>query len=222
MTPNDESVFIRLDADVAIHMEWQSGSFVDMNIESDKLSRMKIKPKSISGVLIGLKNRSAILSVEDKINNYKDENIKAVIPAKALSKLYKLMKNMQDILMLISGAVFIAAILTMLSSMFSTLNDRRKEIAIFRSLGASSWSIFALFAIESFLIIFSGIIIGVIFLDATLFFISFFIPIKIFYSIDLYEILMLFIMICIAILASSIPALKSYKNSLQDGLTVRM
>jgi putative ABC transport system permease protein len=222
MTPNDESVFIRLDADVAIHIEWQSGHFVNLNIASEKLSRMNIKPKYIGGVLIGLKNRSSVLSVQDKINSYKNENLRAIVPAKALSKLYKLMKNMQDILMLISLGVFIAAIFTMLSSMFSTLNERRREIAIFRSLGASSWNIFVLFAIESFLIIFSGILIGILFLDATLFLISFYIPVEIFYAIDSYEIIMLVIMIITGFFASLLPALKSYKNSLQDGLSVRI
>ncbi|MDA3908974.1 MAG: ABC transporter permease [Sulfurimonas sp.] len=222
MTPNDESVFMQLKADEAIHIEWQTGHFVDMHISSEKLSRMNIKPKYIGGVLLGLNNRSTVLEMQDKINNYKDENLKAVIPAKALSKLYKLMKNLQDILMIISGAVFIAAIFTMLSSMFSTLNERRREVAIFRSLGASSWNIFALFAIESFLIIISGILIGVIFLDLSLLFISFYVPIEIYFGLDLYELFMLLTMLILGLLASMLPAEKSYKNSLQDGLTVKI
>ncbi|MFT7004728.1 MAG: putative ABC transport system permease protein [Sulfurimonas sp.] len=222
MTPNDESVFIQLKADEAIHIEWQTGHFVDMHITSEKLSRMNIKPKYIGGVLIGLNNRSTVLEMQDKINNYKGENLKAVIPAKALSKLYKLMKNLQDILMLISGAVFIAAIFTMLSSMFSTLNERRREVAIFRSLGASSWNIFALFAIESFFIIISGILIGVIVLDLALLLVSFYSPVEISLAFDLYELFMLITMIVLGLLASMLPALKSYKNNLQDGLIVKV
>ncbi len=222
MTPNDESVFMQLKADEAIHMEWQSGHFVDMQISSEKLARMDIKPKHIGGILIGLKNRSAILHVENKIDHYKGENLKAVIPAKALSKLYRLMKNLQDILMMISSAVFITAIFTMLSSMFSTLNERRREMAIFRSLGASSWSIFALFSIESFFIVFSGIVVGAVILDLTLFLVSFYAPLEISFGIDIYEFSMLFTMIVLALLASMIPALKSYKNSLQDGLMVKI
>ncbi len=222
MTPNDESVFMQLKADEAIHIEWQSGHFVDMNISSEKLARMNIKPKYIGGVLIGLKNRSAILGVEDKINHYKGENLKAVIPAKALSKLYRLMKNLQDILMMISSAVFISAIFTMLSSMFSTLGERRREMAIFRSLGASSWNVFALFSIESFFIVFSGVVIGAVLLDTTLFLVSFYLPLKISFGLDIYEFAMLFTMIVIGLLASMIPALKSYKNNLQDGLMVKI
>jgi len=183
---------------------------------------MDIKPKHIGGILIGLKNRSAILHVENKIDHYKGENLKAVIPAKALSKLYRLMKNLQDILMVISSAVFIAAIFTMLSSMFSTLNERRREMAIFRSLGASSWSVFALFSIESFFIVFSGVVIGAVLLDTTLFLASFYLPLEISFGLDIYEFAMLFIMIVVGLLASMIPALKSYKNNLQDGLMVKI
>nr|WP_321265438.1 FtsX-like permease family protein [uncultured Sulfurimonas sp.] len=221
LTPNDESVFIHLKADEAIHIEWQTGRFVDMHISNEKLSKMNIKPKYIGGVLIGLKNRSSVLEMQDKINNFKNENLKAVIPAKALSKLYKLMKNLQNILMLISGAVFVAAIFTMLSSMFSILSQRRREMAIFRSLGASSSNIFALFAIESFFIISLGVFIGIVVLNLFLLILSFNTPVEICFSLDLYQFFMLGIMLILGLLASMFPAFRSYKNSLQDGLVVK-
>ena len=218
MTPNDKSVFMQLKADEAIHMEWQSGHFVDMHISSEKLSHMDIKPKHISGFILGLKNRSDILSVEDKVKHYRGENLTAVIPAKALSKLYKLMKNIQDLLMIISSAVFIAAIFTMLSSMFSTLNERRREIAIFRSLGAGVKTIFLLFAFESFLVVVSGIISGIALVEI----LGLFSPFKLSFGIDTYQLFMLFAMLVIALLSSLFPAFKSYKNSLADGLMVKM
>jgi len=218
MTPNDESVFMQLKADEAIHIEWQSGHFVDMHISSEKLSHMKIKPKHISGMMLGLKNRSSILSVEDKINHYRVENLKAVIPAKALSKLYKLMKNLQNLLMIISSAVFVAAIFTMLSSMYSTLNERRREIAIFRSLGASSKTVFSLFAIESFLVVFSGVVMGVLLVGMF----GLFSPFELSFGVDIYQFFMLFTMVVIALVSSLLPARKSYINSLADGLMVKI
>ncbi len=224
MTPNDESVFIRLKAKEAIHIEWKSGSFVDMHISSQDLAKMKITPTKINGILLGLKNRSAILHVEDKINHFEKENLRAVIPAKALSKLYKLMKNIQDVLVLISSMVFLAAIFGMLSTMFSSLNERRREIAILRSLGASAKDIFSLFAIESFLIVMGGIIVGIVVLNLLIFVgMSLFnVSVQISYIPSLYEILMLFVMVVVALISSVIPAIKSYKNSLDDGLMVKM
>ena len=222
LTPNDETLFMQLKADEAIHLEWQSGHFVDMGISSEKLSHMNIKPKHISGMFLGLKSRETILSVEEKIENYKDENLKAVIPAKALSKLYKLMKNMQDILMLISLAVFITAIFTMLSSMYSTLNERRREMAIFRSLGAGVNVIFWLFAMEALLIVISGVIFGLVTLEIVLYVISVNFPFEIMFILDTYELFMLLVIIGVALIASLFPAFSSYKSSLQDGLMVKM
>ena len=219
-TPNDDLVFMQLKTDEAMHLEWQSGHFVDMHISSEALSHMNIKPKHISGMLLGLKNTRQILEVEDKINHYKGENLKAVIPAKALTKLYKLMKNLQDVLMFISSMVFVGAIFTMLSSMFSTLGEKRREIAILRSLGAGVKVIFTLFVMESFFIVLGGIILGNLLLSIFVFFAKTSIPIS--YFPDMYELFILLVMMFVAVSASVVPAIKSYRYSLQDGLMVKV
>lgn len=219
-TPNDDLVFMQLKTDEAMHLEWQSGHFVDMHISSEVLSRMNIQPKHISGILLGLKNRMQILELEDKINHYKGENLKGVIPAKALTKLYKLMNSFEVILMLISSMVFVSAIFTMLSSMFSTLGEKRREIAILRSLGASVKVIFILFAMESSFIVFGGIVLGNILLSVGVFFVSSLMPVN--YLPDGYEIFLLIVMMVVAVFSSIIPAIKSYKYSLQDGLMVKV
>ena len=223
-TPNDTSLFFQLKADEAIHIEWQSGHFVDMHISSADLAKMNIKPRHISGVLIGLKNRTEILHVSDKIEHFKDENLKAVIPAKALLRLYSLMKNMQDILTLISAVVFIAAIFGMIATMLATLGDRRREIAILRTLGASIKTIFVLFALESSIIVASGILFGNLILTLLLILNNLFFneTMQISYFLDIYEFALLFVMLTSAIVVSVLPALKSYKNSLQDGLMVKI
>ncbi len=223
-TPNDTSVFFQLKADEAIHIEWQSGQFVDMHISSEQLAKMNIQPKHISGILIGLKNRSDILNVADKLEHLKGENLKAVIPAKALSKLYVLLKNMQEILTLISGIVFVAAVFGMIATMLATLGERRREIAILRTLGAMVKSIFILFALEAFIIVASGILLGNVLLTLLLILnnLVFNTTVQISYFPDIYELSLLLIMLISAIIVSVIPALKSYKNSLQDGLMVKI
>jgi putative ABC transport system permease protein len=223
-TPNDKTVFFQLKADEAIHLEWQSGTFVDMHLSSKQLEAMNIEPKNISGVYIGLKNPYELLHVSDKIEHLHSENLKAIIPAKALSQLYFLLKNMQEILTLISAVVFLAAIFGMVATMLATLNDRRREIAILRMLGASVKAIFILFAQEAFMIVASGIVLGNIMLTCILFLnnLIFNETVQISYIPDFYEVSLLLIMMLLAIIVSTIPALKSYKNSLQDGLMVKI
>lgn len=218
-TPNDNIVFIQLKTDAAMHIEWQSGHFVDMHISSEKLSHMNIQPKHISGMMIGLKSKIQILEIEDKINHFKNENLKAVIPAKALSKLYKLMYELQNILLFISSMVFIASIFTMLSSMYSTLNEREREMAILRSLGFNIKIIFSLFFIEAFFIILSAIIIGNLILSIIIYFLSDYLSIS--YLPNIYEIILLLILFIVALISSIFPAYKIYKSSIFNGLMVK-
>lgn len=222
-TPNDEMVFIQLKAEEAIHIEWQSGRFVDMHISSEHLQKMGIVPKHLSGIFVGLKDRTQILAMEERIGGLKGERLTAVIPAKALSKLYRLMKGMQELLVWISSMVFVAAIFGMLASMLSTLNDRRREIAILRSLGAPLKTVFYLFAMESLLIVLGGIITGNVLLALLIIvgetFMSQTLVLALLPDID--ELGMMAIMILIALIASILPAIRSYRDSLQDGLTVR-
>ena len=220
-TPNDTTVFIQLKADEAIHLEWQTNHFVDMHISDERLKNMRVKPKHISAILIGLHNPADILSVEDKINHLKSENLKAIIPAKALSKLFKLMQNSQNILTLISTALFFTALLTMLSSMFSSLNERKREVAILRSIGANSKVIFQLFMIESAITVLSAIMLGVIVLDIFMLILSFYVGVEFSYMLSLQELLLLSTLFVVGLLSSLLPAIKSYKGSLKDGLTVK-
>lgn len=218
-TPNDDLVFMQLKTDAAIHIEWQSGHFVDMEISNERLSKLDIKPKHISGVMVGLKNSAQTLGMQDRIDKYKWAHLKAIIPAQAMSKLYRILATFQDVLMFISSFVFIAAVFTMLTSMFSTLNERRREIAILRSLGARASIIFGLFAAESFIVVLSGIILGNILLIALIFYFKATLSISL--VPNLHEITMLIIMVVAALIASLVPALLSYKHSLQDGLTLK-
>lgn len=223
-TPNDTSIFFQLKADEAIHLEWQSGNFVDMHFSSAQLEQMHIVPKHISGVYIGLKNPFSLLHVSQKIEQLSNAQLKAIIPAKALSQLFFLLKNMQDLLTLISAMVFGVALFGMLATMLATLHERRREIAILRMLGASAKSIFLLFAMESLLLVASGILLGNLLLTLLIVLNNFYLHVAVQIPLlpNLYELFLLSVMLLLALLASFFPALKSYKNSLLDGLIVKI
>jgi putative ABC transport system permease protein len=112
----------------------------------------------------------------------------------------------------------------MIATMLATLGERRREIAILRTLGATIKSIFILFALEAFIIVASGILFGNILLTLLLILnnLVFNTTVQISYFPDVYELALLFIMLISAIIVSVLPALKSYKNSLQDGLMVKI
>ncbi len=224
MTPNDDTVFVALKALEAIHIEWQSGRFIDMHLSSEDLEKMNTVPKHLSGILLGLKNHSEILGVQNAIDQMKDASLKAVIPAKALAKLWMVMGKMENVLLFISAMVFIAAVFGMVATMLSTLNERRREIAILRTLGARPHHIFILFVMESLATVTLGIAAGLIVLELGLFGAELFFSGSMALSKlpDGTEWMMLLFMLFGALLASFIPAYQAYKQSLKDGLTVRL
>jgi putative ABC transport system permease protein len=87
-----------------------------------------------------------------------------------------------------------------------------------RSLGANIKIIFALFASEAFFIVAGGIVLGNILLTLLLAFM----PQNISFMPSLYELFLLLVMLILALLASLIPAIQSYKNSLHDGLSIKL
>jgi putative ABC transport system permease protein len=113
----------------------------------------------------------------------------------------------------------------MMTAILSSLNERRREMAILRSVGAAPLHISALLLIESATLALAGCMAGMIMLYAGLLsarsalerfglFISIHAP-------GLYELLLMGGVIVSALLIGIIPAWRAYKNSLADGMAVK-
>ena len=126
----------------------------------------------------------------------------------------------------ISIMVVFTAILGMIITILAALNERRREMAILRSIGAKPIQIFLLFSTEATIIALIGVLIGFCGLYGILFLIQ---P-----SIEnltgLYleitapewnEIILMTSIVGVSILASILPAFRAYRTSLSDGLMIR-
>lgn len=223
LTPADRTVFVRLDALEAIHVEWRSGRYVDMHLSAEDLEKLHVTPEHLSGMLLGLKNRADVLAVERKINDSPDLKLRAVIPAKALAELWRLLSQVETVLFFIAGAVFFAALLGIVSTLLATLGERRREMAVLRALGAGPSQVFLLFALEALITVAAGIVLGVVLLELLLFGVSqagMAVPVS--YGIDGGEAALLALLLVAALAAGSVPAFGAYRHSLKDGMTVRM
>ena len=118
-------------------------------------------PKSISGFLLGLKNPADVLTVHRYINEFKDEPLTAVMPVVTLIDLWQIVRPVETTLIVISFLVLFVALGGILTNLISTLNDRRREMTILRSVGAKPRHVFGLIMLESFAIILVGIFIGI-------------------------------------------------------------
>ncbi|EOX4468001.1 ABC transporter permease [Vibrio alginolyticus] len=226
-TPVDKTVHVSLEAIEAIHVGWESGARLGPTPKAQDLKNRDFQPKQITAMLVGLKSRIQTFALQRQINTYPKEPLSAIMPGVALHELWGMMSVAEQALMAVSGFVVIAGLLGMLSSLLTSLQERRREMAILRAMGARPRHVFSLLISEASLLTAAGIITGVTGLYAILAIAQ---PIiQQHYGIHLtlsilstYEWMLLGFVQCAGIVIGFIPALRAYRQSLSDGMTIRI
>ncbi|MDF5022263.1 ABC transporter permease [Vibrio parahaemolyticus] len=226
-TPVDKTVHVSLEAIEAIHVGWESGARLGPIPDAKVLQERDFQPKQITAMLVGLKSRIQTFALQRQINNYPKEPLSAIMPGVALHELWGMMSVAEQTLMAVSGFVVIAGLLGMLSSLLTSLQERRREMAILRAMGARPRHVFSLLISEASLLTAAGIVTGVLGLYAILALLQ---PlIQQHYGINLtlstlsaYEWMLLSFVQCAGIVIGFIPAFRAYRQSLSDGMTIRI
>ncbi|EGQ7896521.1 ABC transporter permease [Vibrio parahaemolyticus] len=226
-TPVDKTVHVSLEAIEAIHVGWESGARLGPTPDAKVLQERDFQPKQITAMLVGLKSRIQTFALQRQINNYPKEPLSAIMPGVALHELWGMMSVAEQALMAVSGFVVIAGLLGMLSSLLTSLQERRREMAILRAMGARPRHVFSLLISEASLLTAAGIVTGVLGLYAILALLQ---PlIQQHYGINLtlstlsaYEWMLLSFVQCAGIVIGFIPAFRAYRQSLSDGMTIRI
>lgn len=227
-TPVDRTVHVSLEAIEAIHVGWQSGTSIPgESVSAEEVRAMDLQPKAITAALVGLKSKLAIFRVQRQINEYPAEPLSAVLPGAALQELWGLVAIAETALAAVSGMVVATALLGMLTMILTALNERRREMAILRSVGARPSTILGLLATEAGFLTAAGVVTGTGMLYAALFLLR---PVlDRHYGLDLSiapptaaEAITLAAIVLAGFIAGLLPALLAYRRSLADGMTVRM
>jgi len=119
-----------------------------------------LQPAEISAFLLGLKTRAAALGMRYEINRQSETPLLAILPGIALQELWRITRLAEQILRVVAGLVVLAGLLGMLTALLTTLNERRREMAILRACGARPWQIAALLVLEAALIMALGLVLG--------------------------------------------------------------
>ena len=151
----------------------------------------------------------------------------AIIPAVALNDLWLNLGFAEKALRLISLFVVLVGLITMLIAVHNSLNERRREMAILRSLGATPVVIFMALMGEALLITFAGILTGVAQMALVLMVAGpllgevYGLSLQ-FQWLEVYEIYYLLIIMGTGLLLGLIPSVRAYAHTLNDGLTIRL
>ena len=225
-TPVDNSIQVSLKAIEAIHIDWKNGSRSLLKISAKQTRKLKLEPKQITAMMVGLKNPIYTFKMQRTINQWRSEPLLAILPGSTLAQLWQSIGMFENILLAIAAMVLVSALIGMLITLLSTLNERRREMAIFRALGMHSWDIIKLFAIEAALIMSSASALGLLglysLLAISLPFIANHYGLHLdFALLDSEQIMLLSGTFVLALILSLLPGWLAYRQSLADGLTVK-
>ena len=226
-TPVDQTIHVSLEGIEAIHVGWQSDSTgSDIKVSAAQARRLTLQPKAITAFLVKLQSPIATFGVQRTINQYSKEPLTAILPGVALQQLWELIGIAEKALLIISGFVVVVGLVGMLTALMTSLNERRREMAILRSMGARPLHIFSLVVGEALFLTIAGIISGVVILYALLLVLQPIIVARFGMYINISPLTVVELRLLVAVLfagvvAGIIPGLKIYHYSLNDGMTIR-
>ncbi|MEZ4728596.1 MAG: ABC transporter permease [Caldilineaceae bacterium] len=226
-TPVDRTVHVTLEGIEAIHVDWQGGARSALQLSAEQARKMDLRPKTITAFMVGLHNRIDTFRLQRKITEYTEEPLLAIIPGATLADLWQTISVFEQVLLVISGFVLMAGLLGMLTMLLSTLNERRREMAVLRAVGAHPYHILLLFVLETLFIVCLGYLLGMgvlyllLVLTQPLLVEAYGVNIAITLP-DAQQWLLFAVVLLLGLLVSFVPGWIAYRRSLQDGLAMKV
>ncbi len=233
-TAIDRMVFVSLEGFDSLHAgaTVAADPFAALGIQpnsgsEDHETDPQYKPNTVDAIYVGLANRSAVLSVQRALSEFRDEPLTGVLPGAALLQLWSITRTAESALQIMAGAVALAGLIGMVVMLSTTLDSRRREFAILRSVGATPMRIFSLILLEAAMVMVISLVLGCLALSLIIAVADPFLAAR--YGIRIGigpatwgEVLLLALIFLGGICASLIPARRVYKITVADGLTIHI
>jgi putative ABC transport system permease protein len=144
-TPLDQRILVSLEALHAAHEGTASGAPDNENI---------------SALLLGLSPRAAALGLAAQLNRSQDPPLTAALPALTLAGLLRWLGAGEAVLQVLSAFVVAVALAGMLAMMLASLEQRRREMAVLRALGAGFPTLLFLLLAEALILTGAALALG--------------------------------------------------------------
>lgn len=229
-TPVDRAIYVTLEGIEAIHFGWEDGAPPapgETSTREEVLAMDEIEVTQVTSFFVGTTSPRDVLQLQREINDYEEEPLMAVIPGVALSEMWRGIGYAEDGLRVVSVFVVIVGLMGMLVSLYTTLHERRREMAILRAVGAGPRRIVTLLVLESGVLATTGAFLGLGLVYLLLLGgqpvlesqVGLFLPIR---PPGRLEWVYVGSVIVAGLLIGLVPAVKAYRNALHDGLALRV
>nr|WP_279382666.1 ABC transporter permease [Acanthopleuribacter pedis] len=149
-TPIDQTVLITLTGMEAIH-----------GGEPPRAEEQGASPaSSLTAFFLGLHSRIDTMRLQREINTDRGEPLQAIIPGVALSALWRGINQTDAALKAIAAMVVLVGLTGMLVSLLATLQERRREMAVLRAVGAGPVTVVQLLLLEATTLTLLGLLVG--------------------------------------------------------------
>ncbi len=228
-TPVDRSLYVTLEGIEAMHIDWKQGAppLKGHGVPAERIKKEDLKIGQITAFFLRTKARVQTLGLQREINNFTEEPLMAVIPGVALSELWNGISYGEQVLKVVALFVVIVGLVGMLMALYTSLNERRREIAILRAVGVGPLKVMFLLVLESGLLALVGSLLGIALVYGLVVVlqpliegqIGLYLPGK---ALTATEHFYVAAVVIAALVVGLIPAWKAYRNALSDGLSVRV
>ena len=220
-TPVDRTVHVTLAGIEAIHAEDPRRY---AGIES--AAGEALAPDAITACIVGLKSRLMVFGLQRFINEYDREPLMAIVPGVTLQQLWELVGVAEQALLAVSAFVIAAGLIGLLTTLLTSLAERRREMAVLRSMGAGPGMVFGLLVAEAVALAGAAAVLGVTAIHAGMFAVR---PVVLdrfglYLAADLpgaFDLAVVAVVTVAAGVIGALPAWRAYRFSLADGLSIR-
>jgi putative ABC transport system permease protein len=238
-TPIDRTVHVSLEGLDALHVDANASASTDPleaarqaakhhADEADHEAHAEHDDShAITAFLVGLKSRGAALSVQRRVNDFSVEPLTAILPGVTLLEVWDIASVAERALFAVSAMVVVVGLAGMLVALLTGLSERRREMAVLRSVGARPSQVFALILGEATLLTLAGIVLGVATVTVGLWLGRPWLESHLGLFIDVgwpsrYEWGVMAAMAIAGACVGLLPAYRSYRYSLADGMMIRI
>ncbi len=194
------------------------------NYEARDGAEIPDEAKEVSAVMLKLKSTQAGMNLDQLINKQGKAATLAFPIGRAMAELFDKIGWLNRVLELIAYLVVIVAAFSILASVYNSINERKREFAILRALGAKRTTVFSVIVTEAALTALIGAVAGyfvyLIILSATAYIVKNQTGVAInVFNAEAVLFLTPILMTATGAIAGLIPAFKAYRTDVAENLT---
>jgi len=224
-TPVDRTVHVSLQAIEAIHLDWGGGApMPGVHIAPEQARKFDLEPKQVTAAFVGLKSRVAVFAVQRHVADFDGEPLMAVLPGVALDELWDVVGVGERALLALSAMVAVVSLAGLVAVVMAGLNERRRELAVLRAVGAGPRQVLGLLAAEGLFVTLAGVLAGTLLTAALVGLAGPWVQSRFGLALQLdaptpSQWGLLAAVLAAGLLASLVPGWRAYRLSLADGLS---